>query len=1671
MLFDDQEWYVGKFTGFKNGKWHVMFADGDEDDISLPDPDCKVLPPVSVMLQAADEAAGDIKSAMKKLLQGGKVPAGLAQHADEIKQSIAATRKSIKDSLNKLGAGKAKKGEGSVAEVRDNLFSRVRSKIVDSDKVIDGKYFDALLAEAVAVGKELDGQVEQQPASTSEDAAESGSTSSPAAAAAAAADSGKKAKGEKKELVAKDSSATPGVPLTGKKSKGGKTKAAAAAAAAASEGGGASSASTPGNPKIRIKLVHTTPKTGSEDGDDVELDEIPYDDDDMDVDDASPKVGASGKPVNIGEKAKADWRAMPPWLHKNSHIEVHWEGDWWQCKAMKIDGRKVLCHYVGGDEEEWVNFESGRIRPPSDNWDSAIAATPGETIEVRRPAEKKSSRKWIMAKVLEADDDNKTVKVQYIDEKNRDLPNEWVSTDAKTCRPVSSGEAEVPKTAPDGGKLDIKKRMTKYPWPNGETLAGDVSHEIIGSSLMMIQFMGTFGKAVLQKLRPVVDVVPGGLGPTGAPRAEDIAEWTTKWSQVMPDTLLDDVRKDEPPGYLMGAVLSLINVLLRKDKKDPKELAISEMMVPDALTLPALAARVVEKDLRDRNRRVVKERLEESLLSEDAVQEFNISKSWAYGKGSDKKPPAYRFDELEGRKVSIEGTGPFAGTSLTGETAVSDGQVRISCCGVTMRKDDFEHFGAPPPGSKSAGSSIMVETSEDGEEGGEEAETPVELGKLMEAARLEGAEEAEAEVDWNLAMEQLLGGQLMACERKMAKALENTTWSSMSFEMRWSLICLLTEIALGSDVVRSILSNPVEDAKVKGTPGRPGNALLAPGTPGTPLTYGTAMGTPGAAMTPGAGGAEDKKDDKKELYRVECIGSDRQGRRYFTFPWSRGKMAVEVPASDLQPSPYAKQGANRQCPYDEAPSWEFYTDEHLDALEAHFKHTEDHGEARLIKKIKKIREEEKGVQQAKDGEEVKDAPASSAAVIAAPPAASSAPAVLSAPVAPAAPVAHASVDEAKDAEASPPAIPLGMPGNTPAVTPEGLVPEVAPLPTPLMGQPPVVVGLGGAAMGNNAADTAAQPLAYVDQMKIFPYKGEYVAKEDETPVAICERYGICVDLMCKMNEEMYKGLHARARFKNGTHLQFPTPTLTTLCRSVTRPPKKILTDVINIIVTELEVMPLSHRISSALKLLKQACEDVDTIDPRTVADALITLEHALVLPTTPNHKPIQSDRLFKLEWLDQRRDDWVHRLKKATTLPQVAVALEEFHVVALVGVRHVRNVCVTRWMYRSETTKSEQTFVESMAKEYFCHMPDKGEIVFYTKQGHLLHLETFPQRIGDCLPDMDVGTCIVEEAWNFKSTGNFHPHHTTLQLRRCPIADDLVGHRITVTSFPTSKDMVLPQVCKVAKYNEEVGRQHLLQWESGDPESWVCLDDAKWAITNPEEVGPTFFASIHCQQKLPGFILNLAGMRKIKAIKFNRGQRVRMWFWNGRGSVTTEGNFYTGTVINHKQAADPWNTVQVEWDATDGDDPDVSWACPWELRMWDGDDRPREPKPGTCMKDCVTTQAEAMRLPDGGKYVTEQEDLTPRQVAQATGVDLDLLVMINKGNYQGLTKLSKLLKNTKLRLPPRGVRYERKPVHGISQPMDQQQQETIAASNVCLSSCPSASFLEKKYHILIVLAD
>ena len=53
VLFDDQVWYAGTVTDYDAAadKWHVVFAEEDEDDVGFPDPDVELLPPVYLMLQ------------------------------------------------------------------------------------------------------------------------------------------------------------------------------------------------------------------------------------------------------------------------------------------------------------------------------------------------------------------------------------------------------------------------------------------------------------------------------------------------------------------------------------------------------------------------------------------------------------------------------------------------------------------------------------------------------------------------------------------------------------------------------------------------------------------------------------------------------------------------------------------------------------------------------------------------------------------------------------------------------------------------------------------------------------------------------------------------------------------------------------------------------------------------------------------------------------------------------------------------------------------------------------------------------------------------------------------------------------------------------------------------------------------------------------------------------------------------------------------------------------------------------------------------------------------------------------------------------------------------------------------------------------------------------------
>jgi hypothetical protein len=92
---------------------------------------------------------------------------------------------------------------------------------------------------------------------------------------------------------------------------------------------------------------------------------------------------------------------------------------------------------------------------------------------------------------------------------------------------------------------------------------------------------------------------------------------------------------------------------------------------------------------------------------------------------------------------------------------------------------------------------------------------------------------------------------------------------------------------------------------------------------------------------------------------------------------------------------------------------------------------------------------------------------------------------------------------------------------------------------------------------------------------------------------------------------------------------------------------------------------------------------------------------------------------------------------------------------------------------------------------------------------------------------------------------------------------------------------------------EDAVRQHLLRFDSGDADVWACLDDSRLHLVNPIEGGRNFWVTLHCQQKLPEFILQPSVVRD--SLKpWTEGTRVRMWFWNEDG---VSGSYYTGVVL------------------------------------------------------------------------------------------------------------------------------------------------------------------------------
>ena len=136
------------------------------------------------------------------------------------------------------------------------------------------------------------------------------------------------------------------------------------------------------------------------------------------------------------------------------------------------------------------------------------------------------------------------------------------------------------------------------------------------------------------------------------------------------------------------------------------------------------------------------------------------------------------------------------------------------------------------------------------------------------------------------------------------------------------------------------------------------------------------------------------------------------------------------------------------------------------------------------------------------------------------------------------------------------------------------------------------------------------------------------------------------------------------------------------------------------------------------------------------------------------------------------------------------------------------------------------------------------------------------------------------------------------------------------------------------------------------------------------------------------------------------------------------GRYYSGEVVEHLERPDPWDSVHVRWDAEDGEEDDHDWVCPWELQVCHAPTSlaaRRQAVPGGLV---VRNAAEAARIPHGGYYTAVDED-SPNSIAQKKGLDVELIVLLNKEEHKGLTRYSKLVNGTKVKLPPKDYSYQR----------------------------------------------
>jgi hypothetical protein len=383
-----------------------------------------------------------------------------------------------------------------------------------------------------------------------------------------------------------------------------------------------------------------------------------------------------------GQKTKSKvWKGTPEWLEPDSIVEVECDGEWWQAKAVLLKKGKIKFEFVGGSAEdvEWLPANSARIRPSEG---TPIEGVVGERVQAKRPKDKGELKdSWNLAVVVDVKDDDEQapmVKVKYLE--RRGVRDEWLTIDTVFVRKLEGGE----------GAQSVEVQVEDGPpWPQGTLAFENADKDSFSNCLLLMQFLAAFGHTPLL-LEAVIKH-----------EAKPVAELQTSWASTSLVRMLQIMSSSEQDEYVMDLMLRLVAVLVKQDSTD------HDYVAPNSLNFLAWLRRLVQKEMFERGRRILNDRIEEAYTAEYVLEKAGLSRA-ALNKGKGAQGHHSNFsikgddmggvEGLDGLEVEVTCSEVYMGITLSGllvPANESGAGVQVTCHGISMSLSDFAHFAQP----------------------------------------------------------------------------------------------------------------------------------------------------------------------------------------------------------------------------------------------------------------------------------------------------------------------------------------------------------------------------------------------------------------------------------------------------------------------------------------------------------------------------------------------------------------------------------------------------------------------------------------------------------------------------------------------------------------------------------------------------------------------------------------------------------------------------------------------------------------------------------------------------------------------------------------------------------------------------------------------------------------